>query len=739
MKKTALSLLLALLMVIGLLAPSVHADHLIIEPYSFTIKEYEDHVEIVGCHGELVDIELPAEVSGLPVTVIAEGAFRFCSDLTSVILPDTITHIQDNAFGSCSSLSEINLPDSVVSIGQGAFECCSSLTDISFPSSLVSIGQEAFRDCFALSSIHIPASVTFIGECAFRNCTEMTRFSVDANNPNYSSDSRGMLFDKKNTTLLQVPATLSGTCFIPNNITRIGPAAFMGCDSMTAVSIPSSVTTIGNDAFTNCNKLTSITIPDGVSYIGDYAFESCTKLTRVTIPQSVTHIGTQVFSNCWKLTKIIVDEGNPNYSNDSRGVLFDKEKTKLIQAPGELSYTYTIPDGVIEIGEAAFDTCRELTDVTIANSVTVIGDLAFSYCTGLSTVIIPYGVTSIGFQSFSCCFALTSISIPASVTSIGEEAFSSCDNLPAIHVDNHNPNYSSDARGVLFDKAQETLIAAPGAITGSYTIPSSVTRLDPLAFHDCGRLTDITIPESVAYIGVFGFSGCGRLSIIRFEGDAPQMPIHLFENIKANAYYPINNPTWTNEVMEFCGPDLVWVPFNPDNPFRDVPIGSFYEKPVLWAVENGITSGATPTTFNPGGSCLRAHVVTFLWNAEKCPEPAAAASTFTDVPAGAWYEKPVLWAVENGITSGTSATKFGAGDVCSRYQVVFFLWKAAGSPEPKTTVNPFTDVNPGHFFYKAVLWAVENGITSGTSATTFGPTVPCNRAQVVTFLYAAYN
>ncbi|MBQ4550302.1 MAG: WG repeat-containing protein [Oscillospiraceae bacterium] len=176
-----------------------------------------------------------------------------------------------------------------------------------------------------------------------------------------------------------------------------------------------------------------------------------------------------------------------------------------------------------------------------------------------------------------------------------------------------------------------------------------------------------------------------------------------------------------------------------NTPFTDVPSGSWFEAPVLWALENGITSGTSDTTFSPGNQCLRAHVVTFLWNAEKTPEPAAASSSFSDVPAGAWYEKPVLWALENGITSGVSPTKFGAGDVCSRYQVVFFLWKAAGSPEPKTTVNPFTDVNPGHFFYKAVLWAVENGITSGTSDTTFSPAQPCNRAQVVTFLYAAYN
>ena len=175
------------------------------------------------------------------------------------------------------------------------------------------------------------------------------------------------------------------------------------------------------------------------------------------------------------------------------------------------------------------------------------------------------------------------------------------------------------------------------------------------------------------------------------------------------------------------------------NPFTDVPSGSWFEKPVLWALENGITSGTSDTTFSPNNQCLRSQVVTFLWSAEGKPEPTAYTKTFTDVPAKAWYYKPVHWAVEQGITSGVSANEFGANNVCTRYQVVFFLWKAAGSPEPTAANNPFTDVKPSHFFYKAVLWAVENGITSGTSATTFSPTASCNRAQVVTFLYAAYN
>jgi hypothetical protein len=109
------------------------------------------------------------------------------------------------------------------------------------------------------------------------------------------------------------------------------------------------------------------------------------------------------------------------------------------------------------------------------------------------------------------------------------------------------------------------------------------------------------------------------------------------------------------------------------------------------------------------------------------------------VSSSDYFYKPVLWAVENGITTGVSANRFGSNDICNRYQVVFFLWRAAGSPEPTSTDNPFIDVSSSDFFCKAVLWAVENGITSGLSATQFGPNSPCTRAQVVTFLYRAYS
>ena len=174
-------------------------------------------------------------------------------------------------------------------------------------------------------------------------------------------------------------------------------------------------------------------------------------------------------------------------------------------------------------------------------------------------------------------------------------------------------------------------------------------------------------------------------------------------------------------------------------PFTDVPMGSFYEAPVLWALENAITTGASDTTFNPNGSCLRAQVVTFLHRAAGSPIAISHVNPFTDVKKTDFFYNPVLWAVHKGITNGVSQTRFGSYDVCNRAAVVTFLWRTAGAPNPRTDMNPFTDVKKTDFFYKPVLWAVEQGITTGLTATTFGPASPCNRAQVVTFLYRAYN
>ena len=177
----------------------------------------------------------------------------------------------------------------------------------------------------------------------------------------------------------------------------------------------------------------------------------------------------------------------------------------------------------------------------------------------------------------------------------------------------------------------------------------------------------------------------------------------------------------------------------PTMPFTDVALDSFYYDPVLWAVHNGITTGTSETTFSPDEMCTRAQVVTFLWRANGRPEPSAVKNPFSDVKETEYYYKAVLWAVEMGITNGTSETTFSPDEACYRPQVVTFLWRSMGKPEPSGWNNPFADVNINDYYGPAVLWAVEQGITNGIDSSHFGVDMPCTRAHVVTFLYRTMN
>lgn len=171
-------------------------------------------------------------------------------------------------------------------------------------------------------------------------------------------------------------------------------------------------------------------------------------------------------------------------------------------------------------------------------------------------------------------------------------------------------------------------------------------------------------------------------------------------------------------------------------PFTDVAEGAYYADAVAWAIQNKVTSGVSATTFAPNASCTRGQMVTFLWKAAGSPEPKSLTTAFTDVKSGAYYEKAVAWAVENKVTTGTSATTFSPDATVTRGQSVTFLWKANNSPAA-ASASAFTDVAAGAYYVSAVNWAVEKGVTSGMSATTFAPNSNCTRAQIVTFLYRA--
>ena len=168
--------------------------------------------------------------------------------------------------------------------------------------------------------------------------------------------------------------------------------------------------------------------------------------------------------------------------------------------------------------------------------------------------------------------------------------------------------------------------------------------------------------------------------------------------------------------------------------FVDAPASSYFYEAVMWAVESGVTTGVSANRFDPNGVCTRAQAMTFLWRAAGSPAPKSRAMPFADVPAGSYYYDAVLWAVENGITKGSSNTTFSPNDTCTRAQIVSFLWRSEKTPAVSSR-NPFTDVKPGAYYLDAVLWAVESGITKGTTAMKFSPDADCTRAQIVTFLW----
>ncbi len=227
--------------------------------------------------------------------------------------------------------------------------------EVTIPSELdghkvTSIGSSAFYRCDSLTSITIPEGVTSIGGDAFYRCDSLTSIIVEPNNQNYSDDN-GVLFNKNKTEIIQYPAGKTETEYrIPEGVTSIGFSAFEYCDSLTSVTIPETVTTIGSSAFYNCDSLTNITIPKGVTSIGRIAFFDCDSLTSITIPEGVTSIGDCVFCSCDSLTSITVEPNNQNYSDDN-GVLFNKNKTEIIQYPaGKTETEYVIPNSVTSIG-----------------------------------------------------------------------------------------------------------------------------------------------------------------------------------------------------------------------------------------------------------------------------------------------------------------------------------------------------------------------------------------------------
>ena len=731
-------------------------------------------------------IQCPRGLSGtyaIPdsVTSIGDYAFYGCSSLTSIIIPDSVTSIGNRAFMDCTSLTSVTIPDGVTSIGDKAFSGCSSLTSITIPESVTSIGYRAFYGCSSLTSITIPNGVTSIGSDAFSGCNSLTSITI----PNGVTSIGDDAFSGCSSLT---------SIIIPDSVTSIGNRAFMDCTSLTSVTIPDGVTSIGGRAFEDCTSLTSITIPKRVTSIGDKAFGSCNSLKVVAFLGEKPSINSSAFAgvtadayypesldsdSSWKKSGALSGYGGmlnwkPWYTLGDN--LFCEHVLEDTVVPPTCTWGYTLHKCACGY---SYRTDFEpgsghdmITDAAVPATCTETGLTEGSHCSRCDYKIAQEVTPKLGHDM------ITDAAVPATCTETGLTEGSHCSRCDYKIAQQATPKLGHD---MITDAAVPATCTETGLTEGShcsrcdYKIAQEVT---PKLGHD--MITDAAVPATCTETGLTEGSHCSRCDYKVAQQTTPKLghdwgdPVYEWaddhsaitatrvckrdpdhaetENgvvtsaVTKEATYDAEgeitytaafaNPAFEPQTAVVSLPRLERpTPTPAENPFTDIRESAYYHDPVLWAVANNVTNGTSAATFSPDEGCTRAQVVTFLWRAAGKPDPASSENPFSDVKEGAYYYNAVLWAVENGITNGTSDKTFSPDETCTRAQIVTFLWRYEEQPASAGTSNPFADVKPNAYFGSAVLWAVETGITNGTSATTFDPEDTCTRAQVVTFLY----
>ena len=437
-----------------------------------------------GCTG-LTSVTIPNSV-----TSIGNYAFSNCSSLTSIIvengntvydsrndcnaiietatntlivgcpntiIPNSVTSIGEYAFYQCSGLTSVTIGNSVTSIGEQAFRGCTGLTSVTIPNSVTSIGSSAFRGCTGLTSVTIPNSVTSIGNYAFSNCSSLTSIIVENGNTVYDSrnDCNAIIETATNTLIVGCPNTI-----IPNSVTSIGEYAFYQCSGLTSVTIPNSVTSIGYRAFYGCSGLTSVTIPNSVTSIGQSDFSGCSGLTSMEAPAGFFDLPEGIWSSYTKILNHVTVNGGELTEN---ALLFINRSYKTLQT-------------------------LDVSGVTN----TEFADEVFKGYYNLQQLVLPEGLQKVSYMMVAGCKNLQSIDIPASVEEIEQSAFEDCRSIKTI-----------------------TFVGAPAGAPGRFNAPaasaSQLCRIGNWAFYNAHELQNLEIPEGVTEIGDGAFYGCTYL------------------------------------------------------------------------------------------------------------------------------------------------------------------------------------------------------------------------------------
>lgn len=530
------------------------------------------------------DIVIPSEVIynevSYSVTGISNSAFYNCKNLTGVTIGDNVNLIDHWEFYGCTSLTTVTMGKNVKSIGYCAFGGCSSITEITIGNSVTEIDDRAFWGCSGLVSISVDANNTVFD--SRDNCNALINTSTNT-----------LLLGCKNTTIPYGINIIGTNAFrdckelteiaLPNTIDSIAPNAFADCEDLSNLTLPNSLTIIAHDAFYGCQGLTNLLLPNGLKKIEDSAFSGCTGLNTIVIPASVTSIGETTFSGCTGLKTITVNAGNPVY--DSRGncnAIIETATNTLICGIS----TTSIPNSMTSIGDYAFSSCTNLTNITIPSSVTSIGNYAFQYCSNLTNVTIPNSVTSIGYGAFRACSNLASITLPNNLTRIESSTFYDCQKLTDVNIPAsvtyiassafYNTPYIKEPNriygniiyvGNIAYKAKDsgitsctfknsTTVIAPSAFSfcdylTSVNIPNSVTNIGESAFYNCSALTSVNIPNSVTSIGEQAFYGCSALTSVTIPSSITKIEHGTFNGCYALTSVVLPNSLTTIENVAF--------------------------------------------------------------------------------------------------------------------------------------------------------------------------------------------
>ncbi len=500
--------------------------------YETSIESLSLGRNINGISNNLSKLKELIIANNVPTTIYE---FRYCPDLTSVIISSNVTSVKNLDFYSIPSLTEfiVDENNNDFSTNEGVLLNNSGTTLLSapcakngsykIPDGVTTINESAFRNCSQLTSLEIPESVATIGKSAFEGCSGLTSIEI------------------------------------PGNVTKINNDAFAGCSALTSIEIPGNVTSIGSSAFAGCSGLTSIEIPGNVTSIGSSAFAGCSGLTSIEIPGNVTSIGSSAFAGCSGLKELVIADGDEMLYMYSS---FDGTTIESLYLGRNIYGSFknwdtlkkvSIGNEVTAIGESAFKDCSGLTSIEIPESVTSIGAAAFEGCSALKEVILAVSSTTLSLEdntfsgtaieslylgrnisgSFKNWIELKELTIGSRLTTIDKSTFEGCIGLTTVRIANnvrwietlnfyYIPSFSefivdkgnyyiSSIDGVLFDITGTTLLAFPRCKSGSYKIPDGVTKIKESAFRNCNGLTSLEIPSSVTSIGVWAFKDCSTL------------------------------------------------------------------------------------------------------------------------------------------------------------------------------------------------------------------------------------